>query len=79
MMNAATLTAINASRTTRLLSCHGRAKIDGIPRDSRTFKEYRNAIFLSADFQVRRATGAAERLDIDVFRGRPPRAAGRKP
>src|SRR5260370_31631255 len=48
----ATLRPINASRTTRLLSLHGRADSDDFPRDSRTCEEYRNAIFLSAEFQL---------------------------
>src|SRR5260370_38377690 len=48
----ATLRPINASRTTRLLSLHGRADSDDFPRDSRTCEEYRNAIFLSAEFEL---------------------------
>src|ERR1700736_1459635 len=51
---------ISATRTTRLLSCHGRANNHGFPFDSRTFTGYRSAIFLSAEFQV----GSSRRMSI---------------
>src|ERR1700730_8846719 len=52
-IKATTLMPINASRTNRLLSCHGRANNHGFPLDSRTFTGYGSAIFLSAEFPIR--------------------------
>src|SRR5436853_2415693 len=53
-MKQAMFSPIRANKATRLLSLHGRANNDGFPRDSRTLRGYRRAIFLSADFDSHR-------------------------